>query len=884
MCRKLVSFTSLVLVLGFTVTSGAHPNPVGWWKLDGDLLDSSGNDRNGTLNGSPTFVPGVYSEALEFHGNPDRVVMEGYQGVVGDGTDTPAWSVAAWVRTTGNGEIVGWGSTGGGNRMEFRINNGRTRAEGGGGNTQGDTTVNDGQWHHIAMTVAPNSTYNSGVNLYLDGVLDTRTNTDPDPYHPVANFDVRFGQRYNNTDRWYTGLIDDLRIYDKELTLGEVQEAMAGIGPIPPTVASKPSPADKDPDLPYYVNELSWTPGNFAKTHTVYYSTRFDDVNDATATALIAQGLTATTLEVPATELETTYYWRVDEVNGAPDFTIHAGDVWNFTTEAVANLVTNVTATADSQFNDTTGPENTVNGSGLTDGLHGIAETDMWLSTGLPATIQFDFDQSYSLHEMHVWNQNQSIEGLLGFGAKDVTLEVSTNGTDFTAVDSVGPLNQGPGTRGYAANTTIALNGVQARSLRMTITSGQGFIGKVGLSEVQFTSIPAFPREFSPADGGEAETLDLTLSWRAGRHAAEHRVLVGDEAAVEDGSAETVTTTEKSLAPADLAYGQLKHWQVIDVAADGTLYPSDIMSFFTPARAALDDMEGYKDEENLEIWASWADGFDDPGNNGSVVGNGDTGSPERVEVYEGRQSLPMKYDLRSASVAEATQTFGPALDLKVGAPDNLGIYFQGDPNNGAASVTLTVTDSAGKSLKVSHPDPAATLLTDWTLLSVAISDLSGVNVSTIRSMTIGVEGAGATGKIFVDYLHVGRPYQAAAPVEASSEGLIAHYEFEGDGSDSAGRNHGTLFGNATIIADGKIGQGLNLAIIPDVNDVNVPGYVAIDNFFYEGSGMPEVTVTTWVRISGENDQVLVSFDRNEYWRLEINGYQGVLGTTILFPA
>ena len=395
----------------------------------------------------------------------------------------------------------------------------------------------------------------------------------------------------------------------------------------------------------------------------------------------------------------------------------------------------------------------------------------------------------------------------------------------------------------------------------------------MGLSEVQFTSIPAFPREFSPADGGEAETLDLTLSWRAGRHAAEHRVLVGDQASVEDGSAETVTTTEKSLA-VDLEYGQVKSWQVIDIAADGTQYPSSVMSFFTPARTAIDDMEGYKDEENLEIWATWMDGFDDPANNGSVVGNGDTGSPERDEVYEGRQSLPMEYDLRSASVAEATQTFGPALDLKVGAPDNLGIYFQGDPNNGAASVYMTVTDSAGKSLKVSHPDLAATLLTDWTLLSVAIGDLSGVNVSRIRSITIGVEGAGATGKIFVDYLHVGRPYQAAAPVEASSEGLIVHYEFEGDGSDSAGGNHGTLFGNATITPDGKIGQGLNLAIIPDVNDVNVPGYVAIDNFFYEGSGMPEVTVATWVRISGENDQVLVSFDRNEYWRLEINGNGG----------
>ena len=38
--------------------------------------------------------------------------------------------------------------------------------------------------------------------------------------------------------------------------------------------------------------------------------------------------------------------------------------------------------------------------------------------------------------------------------------------------------------------------------------------------------------------------------------------------------------------------------------------------------------------------------------------------------------------------------------------------------------------------------------------------------------------------------------------------------------------------------------------------------------------MPEVTVATWVRISGENDQILVSFDGNEYWRLEINGNGG----------
>jgi hypothetical protein len=67
MCKKLIFLTSFVLVLSLVLSSVAHathPRPVGWWKLDGDLLDSSGNGRNGTLNGTPQWVPGVYETAI----------------------------------------------------------------------------------------------------------------------------------------------------------------------------------------------------------------------------------------------------------------------------------------------------------------------------------------------------------------------------------------------------------------------------------------------------------------------------------------------------------------------------------------------------------------------------------------------------------------------------------------------------------------------------------------------------------------------------------------------------------------------------------------------------------------------------------------------------
>ena len=76
------------------------------------------------------------------------------------------------------------------------------------------------------------------------------------------------------------------------------------------------------------------------------------------------------------------------------------------------------------------------------------------------------------------------------------------------------------------------------------------------------------------------------------------------------------------------------------------------------------------------------------------------------------------------------------------------------PDQGAASVYLTVTDSAGQSLKVSHPDPAATNLTAWTLLNIPFSDMGSLNLASIRSVTFGVEDSGAVGTVLADFLHV----------------------------------------------------------------------------------------------------------------------------------
>jgi len=98
------------------------------------------------------------------------------------------------------------------------------------------------------------------------------------------------------------------------------------------------------------------------------------------------------------------------------------------------------------------GPEKTVDGSGLdkNDG-HSTTSSDMWLSTGTPPNwIQYEFDKVYTLHELCVWNSNQMVEPFMGFGAKTIKIEYSTDGTTWTPLADVPEWERG---RGFAQLT-----------------------------------------------------------------------------------------------------------------------------------------------------------------------------------------------------------------------------------------------------------------------------------------------------------------------------------------------------------------------------------------------------------------------------------------------
>jgi hypothetical protein len=515
---------------------------------------------------------------------------------------------------------------------------------------------------------------------------------------------------------------------------------------------------------------LAWSSGRAVASHDVYFGAVFDDVDNASRTdprgVLVGQGQTATSYDPPGVlDFDTTYYWRIDEVMAPPDNTIVKGVVWSFTTEPFAYSIQGVVASSNGISDGISTAQRTVDGSGLDWGdRHSTQASDMWLASppdGETLHIQFEFDGVHKLHEMLAWNYNAEFELILGFGLKDVTVEYSENGTEWTILDTV-EFAQATARATYTANTSVDFGSVAARHVRLTVNSGWGTSGQFGLSEVRFLHIPAQAREPQPGDGAADVEIDTAFAWRSGRQAVSHQVYLGT---APDALTPAGTADGEAFAPDNLEFGATYYWRIDEVnEADAVaVWPGAIWSFTTAEYAVVDDFESYNDDIDARttIFDTWLDGW--VNNTGSTVGYLNAPFAERTIVHSGRQSMPLTYD-NSASpfYSEAERLFDDPQDWTIGGADSLRLYFQGAAANSPQTVYVTLEDSAGRSATVGHADPDAVLATEWQEWRLALGEFGGVSLTRIEKMTIGVGNrtsptAGGTGIVYIDDIAFGRP-------------------------------------------------------------------------------------------------------------------------------
>jgi hypothetical protein len=825
MCRKLTCPVFLGLLLAAGLCSVACGELVGWWKLDETsgttAADSSGKGNNGTLQGAGAWVAGHLGGAWQGTGSDAYIQIPHSDSL----NIANAVTVAVWLNLAGstNYQIVEKGGTDG-NAWKFSYGfrtetsrQLRAQWDNVGFYTGTAGVVPLSTWTNVAITFDPAGGPNNW-KWYVNGVVTNQT-TWAGPLRTNTNAMV-LGRDNYGSGRWYfNGMMDDLRIYNEALTADMIALAMTG-GGMNVGAATGPVPAAKATDVPRDT-VLSWKPGPFPGTHNVYFGTSFADVNAPSVTMLVSQGQDANTYDPPGVlAFGQIYYWRIDEVNASSDHKVFTGDVWSFTVEAASYAIksVNITTTASGSATNM-GPEKTIGGSGLdASDLHGTTDTTMWLSDSvMPAWIQYDFNDVYKLQEMWVWNSNQLIEAFAGLGAKDVVVEYSVDGVTWTTLTGVPPFARAPGAAGYAHNTTVNFAGAVARYVKLTINSNWGGImPQVGLSEVRFFYTPVQAREPQPTTGKTGVAPDVVLSWRSGREAASHKVYVGTDPNVLTLAG---TVTANSFSPTGLSLGTTYYWRVdeVNMAEATSIWTGKVWSFATSPFIGVDDMESYNDTTN-PIFNAWVDGYSTSTTNAAVVGlnapaNGTFCST--AIFHAGKQSMPLAYNnSNSVPNAEATRTFDSAQDWTLNGVKTLTLYFYGQAAN-ATNVPLWIklTDQSGKNAKVtfgsaSGEDPIVLTDSAWTTWNVPLSNFSGITLSKIKSMTIGLGSGTGTGTLYIDDV---RLYPATTAAPAVTPTLVGWWKLDNDVKDSSGNdNSGTITGAPTYVAAGKIGAALKL--------------------------------------------------------------------------
>lgn len=148
-------------------------------------------------------------------------------------TGTNPRTVEAWINTTANANpsqggvqqiITDWGVFATGNRFTFCVLwNNAIRAEVSGSGLSGTIAVNDGLWHHVAVTYDP--TASNQIALYVDGVLDVSGNLTV-PINTLSG-NMKIGQRMDAT-RHFDGAIDEVRVWNFAKTQAQIMSSMNG--------------------------------------------------------------------------------------------------------------------------------------------------------------------------------------------------------------------------------------------------------------------------------------------------------------------------------------------------------------------------------------------------------------------------------------------------------------------------------------------------------------------------------------------------------------------------------------------------------------------------------------------------------------------------------
>jgi hypothetical protein len=305
--------------------------PIALWRMDEgtgtQTADASSNGNTSVLSSSPTWTTGRFTFGIAFNGNNTYLAVKNNNNDLNDIYLNGGMSLAAWINPQSTGNSVGGlariidkggdaNNVGGWllrledtNTITFAVNYSTIQLF----KTASNNSIQLNVWNHVAVTWDGTSAA-SGIQLYVNGALvGTTASADGAGTLPSdASLVVTIGNKRPTINRGYLGIMDDLGVWTRVLSLNEIQAIMQAPSVTPSaTPAISVSPSSSMPPTP------TPSPSNSSLVNGPVAYWKFDEGTGSTATDYSGRNNTATWVSNPL--------WAAGQVGGAINLQMNTG-------------------------------------------------------------------------------------------------------------------------------------------------------------------------------------------------------------------------------------------------------------------------------------------------------------------------------------------------------------------------------------------------------------------------------------------------------------------------------------------------------------------------------------------------------------------------------
>jgi regulation of enolase protein 1 (concanavalin A-like superfamily) len=754
---------------------------VGYWPFDGSLKDMAGTATGTFVGGTAVYQPGQIAQAISFDGVDDYVNIP-------SPTNPSIYTISAWVKPAGTaaaGIITRTSAAGPASEWshQLRINTAGQFHHylwvGAERNIPGTTTIVPDTWYHVAI-VAQNS---GPMRLYVNGKEDG-VSIDTAGALWAAGDRIFVGSNSGHGMGWFKGLVDDLRIYDRELSAAQIKDMFNGMPPAF-TKAEKPVPADGTVGVNMPL--LQWSKGETALFHDVYVGTTSDlgpadkvGTRQPFAMLYLIQGL----------QPGATYHWRVDEIDATG--AVFPGDVWSFVSQA---LTAYVPAPVDKA--GAISPAVTLVWLPGKD----TVKHHLYLSDGADAVQQGAADADKGL----LTDPTFTPEGLLGattyyWRVDEVLLDGKVQAgpvwsfTTFLPVDDFEAYTDDEGGRIYETWVDGWTNGTGSQAGNTTAPFAEQTVVHSGKQAMPLDYNNAKTPFYSEAECTFSPLLDWTVNgvtdlniWFRGNPISFQDK--GDNAYTVSAGGTDIWNNADAFR---FAYKKLNGNGSIIARVDSVVNTNAWAKAGVMIRETLD-----AGSKNALVAVTPGNGVsfqDRDMTDGASIYTGATGIVAPYWVRLTRTGNAFKAE-RSADGKTWTQVGTTDAAITMGASVYIGLAVTShdaalattaefsnvattggvtgawqmaaigsdrQPGNSPDKLYVAIEDSAGKSAVATNPDPAAVLTAAWTEWKIPLSSLTGINLAKVKKLYIGVGDrknpvADGNGRLYIDDIRVTKP-------------------------------------------------------------------------------------------------------------------------------